>query len=366
MRRAIEEGLVDVAHCDRDRAPRVALRARGLDGPARRARPRLPDDRGDLRARRRRRRGADPRPRRRSAGVHQLRHRRRRSRLRAGHRHARGRAGRRRTRCWRSCAALRGIDFVGFDVVEVIPAYDPGRPDGHPRGEPRLRDAVAGRAPPRRPVTERESWRVADAAGFRWPDGVRAAACFTFDVDAESPILFEHPEAADWLDVMSHQAYGPRTGVAAAPAAARPAGHPGDVLRPRLHRRALARRRSRAIRDAGHEIGHHGYLHEGAPARAPTSQERRLVRGLEALDAVLGVRPTGYRGPMWELTYDTPAAPREARLRVRLRADGRGPSVPARDVGGARRAGHRRAAGPLVRSTTGSRTTTCPGSPARA
>ncbi|TME78938.1 MAG: hypothetical protein E6I45_13515, partial [Chloroflexi bacterium] len=56
-------------------------------------------------------------------------------------------------------------------------------------------------------------WRSPLPAGFRWPAGKRAAACFSFDVDAESPILFEHPEAAGWLDTMSHQAYGPRTGV---------------------------------------------------------------------------------------------------------------------------------------------------------
>ena len=43
-------------------------------------------------------------------------------------------------------------------------------------------------------------WRSPMPAGFRWPDGRRAAAAFTFDLDAESPILFEHPEAADWLD----------------------------------------------------------------------------------------------------------------------------------------------------------------------
>ena len=48
--------------------------------------------------------------------------------------------------------------------------------------------------------------------GFAWPTGMRAAACFTFDLDAESAILVDHPEAAGWLDMMSHQAYGPRTG----------------------------------------------------------------------------------------------------------------------------------------------------------
>lgn len=153
----------------------------------------------------------------------------------------------------------------------------------------------------------REAWRSPTPPGFAWPAGVRAAACLTFDLDAESPILFEHPEAAGWLDVMTHQAYGPLTGV------------------PRLLR-ILDRQQVRAtffvpgysaeqwpdvvrsIRDAGHEIAHHGYLHEGAhTARDVEEEERRLIRGLEALDAVAGVRPVGYRGPMWELTYDTPA-----------------------------------------------------------
>jgi peptidoglycan-N-acetylglucosamine deacetylase len=150
-------------------------------------------------------------------------------------------------------------------------------------------------------------WRNPTPAGFRWPEGVRAAACFTFDVDAESPILFDQPASAGWLDVMSHQAYGPRTGVA-------------RILR-LLDRRAIratffvpgytAERWPavvRAIRDAGHEIGHHGYLHEGArSAEDLETEERRLLRGLEALDAAAGVRPIGYRAPMWELSYRLPA-----------------------------------------------------------
>lgn len=64
----------------------------------------------------------------------------------------------------------------------------------------------------------------------------------------------------------------------------------------------------RAIRDAGHEIGHHGYLHEGAhSAPDAETEERHLLRGLEALDAVTGIRPVGYRAPMWELSYRLPA-----------------------------------------------------------
>jgi len=47
------------------------------------------------------------------------------------------------------------------------------------------------------------------APGFAWPPGIRAAAAFTFDVDAESAILAADPASARRRSVMSHQAYGP-------------------------------------------------------------------------------------------------------------------------------------------------------------
>ncbi len=146
---------------------------------------------------------------------------------------------------------------------------------------------------------------AADAAAFRWPDGIRAAACFTFDVDAESPVLFDHPEAAGWLDVMTHQAYGPRTGVPRLLRVLDAAGVRATFFVPGW----VAERwpdAVRSIRDAGHEIGHHGYLHESSRGATPELEATRLLRGLEALDAVAGVRPIGYRAPMWEASAALP------------------------------------------------------------
>jgi peptidoglycan/xylan/chitin deacetylase (PgdA/CDA1 family) len=140
---------------------------------------------------------------------------------------------------------------------------------------------------------------------FRWPDGHRAAACFTFDVDAESPILFEHPEAAGWLDVMTHQAYGPRTGM---PRILRLLDR--QQIRATFFVPGFTAERwpdtVRAIRDGGHEIACHGYLHEGSRLADAATEERRLVRALEALDSV-GVRPVGYRAPNWEASFALPA-----------------------------------------------------------
>ena len=52
----------------------------------------------------------------------------------------------------------------------------------------------------------------------------------------------------------------------------------------------------------GHEILHHGWVHEN-PARLDEVGERRVLeRGIEALECVLGRRPVGYRSPAWDLS----------------------------------------------------------------
>lgn len=57
----------------------------------------------------------------------------------------------------------------------------------------------------------------------------------------------------------------------------------------------------REIAAAGHEIGHHGYLHENPLALETPEREREvLLRGLTALDSVAGIRPIGYRSPSWD------------------------------------------------------------------
>ena len=56
-----------------------------------------------------------------------------------------------------------------------------------------------------------------------------------------------------------------------------------------------------AILAAGHEVGHHGYLHENPAALETREREREiLARGLESLEKVAGVTPSGYRSPSWD------------------------------------------------------------------
>ncbi len=140
---------------------------------------------------------------------------------------------------------------------------------------------------------------------YVWPRGSRAAVAVTFDVDAESGVLGETPEAANRLSVMTHQAYGPRAGVPRLLGILERLGIRGTFFVPGLtaetHPDAI-----RAVRDSGHEIAHHGYAHERVTRLSEEMEERVLLRGLEALDRVVGIRPAGWRAPMWETSYRTP------------------------------------------------------------
>ncbi len=137
-----------------------------------------------------------------------------------------------------------------------------------------------------------------------WPPGQQAAATLGFDMDAESVVLTVQPSSATRLSVMSHQAYGPLTGVP-------------RILELLDRRQVLATffcpgftaerypDLLRRIRDHGHEIAHHGYLHESVAGMSPTQEAAMVDRGIDALEKVLGERPVGYRAPMWETTYAT-------------------------------------------------------------
>lgn len=132
------------------------------------------------------------------------------------------------------------------------------------------------------------------AAGSKSP-----AACLTFDFDAVS--LWLRTFGLSTPSPLSRGEFGPRVGMPRILDLLRDEGVkatffiPGHTIEswPDICRRIAAE---------GHEIGHHGYLHE-SPLELDRDQERQVLeRGLEVMDRVLGVRPRGYRSPGWDLS----------------------------------------------------------------
>ncbi|HEX5501464.1 MAG TPA: polysaccharide deacetylase [Thermomicrobiales bacterium] len=130
----------------------------------------------------------------------------------------------------------------------------------------------------------------------------RATVCLTFDFDAIS--LWIGPYGATSPSMISRGEFGV-VGVerilrlldrAGLPGTFFVTGHTADTYPDAV----------RAIARAGHELGHHGYLHENPIALETREAEAAVLRrGLEALDRAAGARPTGYRSPAWDISPHT-------------------------------------------------------------
>jgi peptidoglycan/xylan/chitin deacetylase (PgdA/CDA1 family) len=96
-----------------------------------------------------------------------------------------------------------------------------------------------------------------------------------------------------------------------------------------------------AIVGAGHEVAHHGWVHENPEELSRDEEERVLVRGIEVLTEVCGTRPVGWRSPAWAMSpssvelllangfaYDSSLMGHDSRLYRVRRGDRWGPDEP--------------------------------------
>lgn len=135
-----------------------------------------------------------------------------------------------------------------------------------------------------------------------WMNGARCVVMLTFDFDAETLWLGRDETNWDRPGVLSQGAYGARVGVPRIlellqeEEAAATFFVPGWVAE--FHQDKVE-----AIVAAGHEVGHHGYLHEWIDPSEPDREREAIEKGLEALERTVGVVPKGYRSPAGETGY---------------------------------------------------------------
>ena len=138
---------------------------------------------------------------------------------------------------------------------------------------------------------------------FEWPDGYRSAVALTFDLDAESVVLAVDRQYGIRPSIMTHQAYGPLTGLPRLLDVLGRRGIEATFFIPGFtadrYPEAVA-----SVIEEGHEVAHHGYLHRPPAQLTPAEERADLERGLEAL-ARRGARPTGFRAPWWDTSVHT-------------------------------------------------------------
>lgn len=152
---------------------------------------------------------------------------------------------------------------------------------------------------------------------FEWPSGYRSAVCLSWDMDGESAYYARNPEdARKYLSELSQRSFGPEVGIWKVLDMLDGENVPGSFYIPgytaRIHPDA-----AEAIRDGGHAIGLHGYMHELMDVLDGEQEERMMDLSAQSLKEVAGTEPYVFRSPSFELNRRTP----ELLVRKGVRSD---------------------------------------------
>ncbi|MGY4480109.1 polysaccharide deacetylase family protein [Bradyrhizobium sp. USDA 3364] len=138
-----------------------------------------------------------------------------------------------------------------------------------------------------------------------WPNGARCACAITFDVDADSLIHIARPkDSFDRLYPITMGRYGPTVGVPRILETYRRLGLKQSFFMPAWTMQRYPEA-VEAILKAGHEIGHHGYIHEDPTEISSAAQREAFERALAIHVAMTGRKPRGYRAPVYNANQTT-------------------------------------------------------------
>lgn len=136
-----------------------------------------------------------------------------------------------------------------------------------------------------------------------WPGGAQCAVVITVNYDGESVERSERPEGALW-GRYSYGRYGVQTGLPRMLNLFERQQTPATFFVPGwdVERDPEV---VRDIRDRGHEVAGHGYLHEDFSGLSAEQQRDALARSEATFEQALGIRPVGWRAPGGLMTSET-------------------------------------------------------------
>ena len=136
-----------------------------------------------------------------------------------------------------------------------------------------------------------------------WPNGARCAACVTFDMDADSLVHIGHPtDGHSRVSAISMLQYGPKVAIPRILDSYASLGIKQTFFIPAWCIETYPAAVEAILKD-GHEIAHHGFLHEH-PRELPDADEAYwLDRGIEVIVKATGQRPRGWRAPLYNFSH---------------------------------------------------------------
>ncbi len=137
---------------------------------------------------------------------------------------------------------------------------------------------------------------------IQWPNGARCACAITFDMDADSLIHIARPEDShDRLYPISMGRYGPTVAIPRILDTYRRLGLKQSFFIPGWCMETYPEAVEAILKD-GHEIGHHGWIHEDPIVTKGAAQEEAFEKALDVHKRMTGSSPRGYRAPVYNVT----------------------------------------------------------------
>ncbi|MCD6356571.1 MAG: polysaccharide deacetylase, partial [Anaerolineaceae bacterium] len=132
---------------------------------------------------------------------------------------------------------------------------------------------------------------------MKWPNNAQCTVLLTFDFDGEL-MWNSYPQTPAYKQ---RGQYGANVGIPRILKLLKEHKIPATFFWPGANAESYPDL-LKEVYSAGHDIGHHGYLHEKVGQIKEGKEKEIMQKGMDAIEKVLGITPKGYRSPAWDLT----------------------------------------------------------------
>ena len=135
-----------------------------------------------------------------------------------------------------------------------------------------------------------------------WPNGAKCAVAITFDMDADSILHLDYPDnAINKISALSMLRYGPEVAIPRILETYKQFDIQQTFFVPAwcIENYPSA---VKAIVDGGHEVAHHGYIHEYPGSLSREEEQYWLKYGIKTIENTTGKRPRGWRAPYYDFS----------------------------------------------------------------